>query len=289
MKEYLSPLVVIGLSGLVLGEEGMKAMGAMDTEAMYSAPEAPRYEAVQAASAVGDSLDQVMFAEGEAESDRLERDLGIGHAPLHHPVHHAPVHHFPVHHAPVHHAPVHHAPLHHAPAPYAPVHHAPVHHKAPAPYAPPKPVHHAPAYEGHPRPYQYNYGVSDAYSGSQFTEAQAQDEKGVVVGSYSVALPDGRLQVVKYTADPYGGYVAEVSYEGQAVYPEIVPHHKPGPGYHGPAPVPHAPVYKPRPHYAGSEPEPVYVAAPEEAARVAHVAVEAELPVYQSKIKNVGY
>ena len=150
-------------------------------------------------------------------------------------------------------------------------------------------VHHAPAYaEGPPRPYQYNYGVSDAYSGSQFTEAQAQDEKGVVVGSYSVALPDGRLQVVKYTADPYGGYVAEVSYEGQAVYPEIVPHHKPGPGYHGPAPVPHAPVYKPRPHYAGSEPEPVYVPAPEEAA-AANVAVEAELPVYQSKIKNVGY
>ena len=150
-----------------------------------------------------------------------------------------------------------------------------------------QPVHHAPAYaEGPPRPYQYNYGVSDAYSGSQFTEAQAQDEKGVVVGSYSVALPDGRLQVVKYTADPYGGYVAEVSYEGQAVFPDIGPHHKPAPGYHGPAKVPHAPVYTPRPHYAGSEPEPVYVPAPEEAA---HVAVEAELPVYQSKIKKIGY
>ena len=146
-----------------------------------------------------------------------------------------------------------------------------------------QPVHHAPAYEGHPRPYQYQYGVSDAYSGSQFTEAQAQDEKGVVVGSYSVALPDGRLQVVKYTADPYGGYVAEVSYEGQAVYPDIVPHHK------GPAPVPHAPVYKaPRPHYAGSEQDPVYVAAPapEEAAPAE---VEAELPVYHSTIKKVGY
>ena len=135
--------MVIGLSGLVLGDEGMKAMGAMDTEAMYSAPEAPRYEAAKAAAAVGDSLDQVMFAEGEAESGRLERDLGIGHAPLHHPVHHAPVHHRPIHHAPVHHAPVHHAPLHHTPVHHAPVHHAPVHHKAPlvhapAPYAPAK-------------------------------------------------------------------------------------------------------------------------------------------------------
>ena len=95
-----------------------------------------------------------------------------------------------------------------------------------------KPVHHAPAHHGPARPFQYNYGVADSYryyllllcaankellirSGSQFTEAKTQDEAGVAVGSYSVALPDGRLQTVKYTADPYGGYVAEVSYEGQ--------------------------------------------------------------------------
>ena len=136
---------MIGLSGLVLGDEGMQAMGAMDTEAMYKAPEAPRYEAAKAAASLGDSLDQAMFAEGEAESGRLERDLGIGHAPLHHPIHHAPaVHHAPVHHAPLHHAPVHHAPIHHAP-----IHHAPVHHKAPlvhapGPYAPPKPAPYVP-------------------------------------------------------------------------------------------------------------------------------------------------
>ena len=96
-----------------------------------------------------------------------------------------------------------------------------------------KPVHHAPVHHGPARPFQYNYGVADSYryyllilcaaiikellirSGSQFTEAKTQDEAGVAVGSYSVALPDGRLQTVKYTADPYGGYVAEVSYEGQ--------------------------------------------------------------------------
>merc|ERR1739848_931886 len=75
---------------------------------------------------------------------REERDLGFGHAPIHHA---RPVHH-PVHHAPVHHAPVHHAPVHHA------VHHAPLVHKKPVHHAPVK-AHHAPAYDGPDRPYTY--------------------------------------------------------------------------------------------------------------------------------------
>ena len=33
----------------------------------------------------------------------------------------------------------------------------------------------------------------------------------VVTGSYTVHLPDGRIQTVKYTADHYNGYVADVS------------------------------------------------------------------------------
>merc|ERR1719483_902448 len=152
---------------------------------------------------------------------------------------------------PRHHAPLHHAPLHHAPAPYAP----PIHH-APAPYAPP--VHHAPAYKEPARPYQYEYGVADQYSGAQFAETQTQDAAGVVQGSYSVALPDGRTQTVNYHADHHGGYVAEVTYEGTAVYPDHhpapyhapAPHHAPAP-YHAPAP----PVYKPAP-------PPVYKPAP---------------------------
>merc|ERR1711913_153298 len=173
----------------------------------------------------------------------VHHGLPLHHGPpVHHaPVHHAPVHHIPVHHAPVHHAPLHKAPLHHAPAPYAPP--VPVHPK-PAPYAPP-PVHHAPAYKEPARPYQYEYGVADQYSGAQFAETQTQDEAGVVKGSYSVALPDGRTQIVNYHADHHGGYVAEVTYEGTAVYP-------PGPALHHPGPI----------HLAASEHAPVYAPAP---------------------------
>ena len=146
------------------------------------------------------------------------------------------------------------------------------------------PVHH----DGPDRPYTYEYGVSDAYSGSQFNQVESKDQAGVVVGAYSVALPDGRVQHVKYSADPYGGYVAEVSYEGTAAYPELPhggykPAPRPGPAYHAPA----APVYTP-PRYAPSEVDPVYVPSPEAEAATAPVA-EPELPVYHSKIDNVGY
>ena len=60
-----------------------------------------------------------------------------------------------------------------------------------------------------------------------------------VSGSYQVALPDGRVQTVTYTADHYNGYVADVKYEGVPVYPEAKPYH--------PAP---APKYHPAPKYA---------------------------------------
>merc|ERR1712029_522423 len=85
---------------------------------------------------------------------------------------------------------------------------------APAPYKP------EPVYE--PRPYSYAYAVKDDYSGANFN-AQETSEGKAVTGSYQVALPDGRIQTVTYTADHYNGYVADVKYSGEAVYPKYEP------------------------------------------------------------------
>ena len=48
-----------------------------------------------------------------------------------------------------------------------------------------------------------------------------EDAEGKVVGQFVIALPDGRVQTVDYTADHYNGFVAQVSYEGTPVYPEL--------------------------------------------------------------------
>merc|ERR1712001_615282 len=172
-----------------------------------------------------------------------------GHPAVHHaiphPVHHAVHHAAPYHDAPAYHkpAPVYHpapAPYHaqvvHKPAPYhAPVVHKPVVYPAPA-YHKPAP-YHEPAYEG-PAVYEYGYAVQDDYSKAAFSASENRNGDATT-GSYSVALPDGRTQHVKYHVDAYGGYVADVSYEGVAQYPEYKPapyHPAPKPAYH-PAPI----------------------------------------------------
>ena len=138
-------------------------------------------------------------------------------------------------------------------APYAPP-------PPPAPYNPPAykappPSYKKPAYkepEYPPQPYQFEYGVSDQYTGTNFQAVENQNEKGSVVGSYTVNLPDGRIQTVTYTADDYGGFVADVKYEGEAVYPPepeggYGKHPHPAPKYGPPAPKygPPAPKYVP--------------------------------------------
>ena len=112
--------------------------------------------------------------------------------------------------------------------------------------APPPSYAPAPTYKEEAHPYEYSYAVADDYSKSIFN-AQEASKAGVVTGSYSVHLPDGRIQTVTYTADHVNGYVADVKYEGTAVYPEAKPY-KPAPAY-APAPAykaaPAPPAYKP--------------------------------------------
>ena len=91
----------------------------------------------------------------------------------------------------------------------------------PAPYAAPADT---------PAVYTYEYAVADDYSGANFGQNENRDGYATH-GSYRVALPDGRTQIVTYSvADAYSGYVADVKYEGVAQYPEYKP--KPTPTYH---------------------------------------------------------
>merc|ERR1711982_291552 len=145
----------------------------------------------------------------------------VAHAPLTHAVHAAPV----VAHAV--HAPVHHA-VHAAPVVAHAVHAAPVvAHAAPAYHAPvvAAPAYHAPVetYADEVSPYSYSYAVADDYSKAAFNAEETSDGASNVQGSYRVALPDGRIQTVTYTSNGYDGYVADVTYEGTASYPEAAP------------------------------------------------------------------
>merc|ERR1711874_321748 len=65
---------------------------------------------------------------------------------------------------------------------------------------------------------------ADDYSGAAFNQAESNDGTGVVEGSYSVNLPDGRTQHVAYHANDYDGYVADVTYDGVASYANTVAH-----------------------------------------------------------------
>merc|ERR1711935_244974 len=83
-----------------------------------------------------------------------------------------------------------------------------------------------------PSPYTYTYAVADDYSKAAFQQAESNDGTGAVSGSYSVNLPDGRIQTVTYNANDLTGNVAEVTYSGEAVYPPA-----PAGGYVAAAPV----------------------------------------------------
>ena len=92
------------------------------------------------------------------------------------------------------------------------------------------------------RPYSFNYGVRDELSGTDFQ--QNEERSGPVTrGSYKVALPDGRIQIVTYVADD-SGYKATVTYEGKASYPKPSEYSYDA-NFHGVPVLPHPP---PLPH-----------------------------------------
>ncbi|XP_042866866.1 pro-resilin-like [Penaeus japonicus] len=96
-------------------------------------------------------------------------------------------------------------------------------------YSAPTPAH-APA------KYDFNYAVNDPPSGNDFGHQEARDGDNTQ-GSYYVQLPDGRLQRVTYTVNGDSGYVADVTYEGEAQYPNPqASYGPPQPSYKPPTP-----------------------------------------------------
>ncbi|XP_012280184.1 pro-resilin-like [Orussus abietinus] len=73
--------------------------------------------------------------------------------------------------------------------------------------------------DSQPKSYEFGYAVKDAASGNDFGRRETSDGD-TVRGEYRVQLPDGRTQIVSYTADWRTGFHADVRYEGEASYPE---------------------------------------------------------------------
>lgn len=61
-----------------------------------------------------------------------------------------------------------------------------------------------------PKNYAFAYAVKDRQSGDDFSHKQAHNGQSTK-GEYRVKLPDGRTQIVSYTADN-SGYKADVRY-----------------------------------------------------------------------------
>ena len=78
---------------------------------------------------------------------------------------------------------------------------------------------HGRDHEGEPSPYHYEYKVHDEKEYLHFGQEEGGDGHGNVQGYYHVQLPDGRLQQVDYHVDGYGGYIADVKYDGEAQHP----------------------------------------------------------------------
>merc|ERR1712117_25105 len=109
-----------------------------------------------------------------------------------------------------------------------------------------------------PPVYAYNYGVADDYSGANFAQTEQRDGYATS-GSYTVNLPDGRVQTVTYS-DNGDGIVQDVSYTGTPSYgptigvPAVAAKVVARPVVHAAPVVAHAPVVAARPIVAAHGP-----------------------------------
>ena len=67
-----------------------------------------------------------------------------------------------------------------------------------------------------PPVYTFHYGVADDYSGANFAQSEQRDGYSTS-GSYTVHLPDGRVQTVTYSNNG-DGITQDVSYTGTPQY-----------------------------------------------------------------------
>ncbi|XP_064122565.1 pro-resilin-like [Macrobrachium nipponense] len=70
-----------------------------------------------------------------------------------------------------------------------------------------------------PAKYSFEFGVHDDSTSASFEHQESRDDDQTR-GTYTVQLPDGRRQTVKYFVNGDSGYLAEVTYEGEARYPD---------------------------------------------------------------------
>ncbi|XP_063601472.1 pro-resilin-like [Penaeus indicus] len=96
------------------------------------------------------------------------------------------------------------------------------------------------SFESSEAKYDFQWAVDHDDSGNDFGHQEARDNDNTQ-GSYYVQLPDGRLQKVTYYVNGDSGYVADVSYEGEARYDSAESREAPRPVYSAPRPVYSAP------------------------------------------------
>jgi len=99
--------------------------------------------------------------------------------------------------------------------------------------------------------YRYEYSVNDNENGPLTFNAVENRDGTDASGSYSVLLPDSRIQTVTYTVDPVNGFLAQVTYSGEARF-DPVPVYKPAASYSPPPSYSAAPSYPAAPSYSSA-------------------------------------